>query len=29
VLGHNYPGSEWYKRAFKLVNAKGDKLSAA
>lgn len=28
VLGHNYPGSEWYKRAFKLVNAKGDKLSA-
>jgi outer membrane protein assembly factor BamD len=23
VLGANYPGSDWYKRAFKLMNAKG------
>ena len=29
VLGANYPGSDWYKRAFKLMNAKGDDITAA
>jgi len=29
VLGANYPGSEWYKRAFKLMDAKGDDITAA
>lgn len=27
VLGNNYPGSEWYERAFKLMNAKAPGVS--
>lgn len=29
VLGHNYPGSDWYKRAYALVNDNQDKLAKA
>ena len=29
VLGANYPGTKWYKRAFELVRENGDKLAPA
>jgi outer membrane protein assembly factor BamD len=28
VLGHNYPGSDWYKDAYSLLKARGVKLDA-
>ena len=28
VLGNNYPGSEWYSRAYKLINAKAPNTKA-
>lgn len=29
VLGANYPGSDWYERAYKLIQANKDKLAVA
>jgi outer membrane protein assembly factor BamD len=29
VLGANYPGSEWYERAYKLVNKNAPGVSAS
>lgn len=29
VLGANYPGSEWYERAYKLVNKRADGVTAS
>jgi len=29
VLGANYPGSEWYERAFKLVGKHADGVVAS
>ncbi len=28
VLGHNYPGTDWYQRAYKLMQEHQDKLQA-
>ena len=29
VLGTNYPGSEWYQRAYKLMNSKAPGIKAS
>ena len=29
VLGHNYPGSEWYKDVYRLMSARGHPLAKA